>query len=86
MAGHPTYHVIIEIIWTGGLPLLSGFPRLAGPSFHTSLYPFWRALIEGRDHFELTSKQGKGITNSSVLVRGPFCCVLCGVGSVLRFD
>ena len=60
MAGHPTYHVnvIIEIIWTGGLPLLSGLPRLAGPSFHTGLYPFWRVLIERS--FRTNFETGKG--------------------------
>ena len=35
MAGHPTYHVNVfklkrEIIWSGGLPNLSGLPDLPG--------------------------------------------------------
>ena len=34
VAGHPTYHVNViklksEIIWTGGLPHLSGVPHLS---------------------------------------------------------
>ena len=60
MAGHPNYHVnvIIEFIRKGSLSLLSGLPRLAGPSFHTSLYPFWRALIERS--FRTNFETGKG--------------------------